>query len=82
MKLNYKNQLILTFVIAIVFNGLNMWLQHWIFTSIGRITAGMLWVMHPVMFGATPPTKKQEWIIRCAGIFLILYGVFGRLYLY
>ena len=82
MKLNYKNQLILTIVIVIICNGLNMWLHHWIFTSLGRVLGGLLWLIHPVMFGTTPPTKKQEWIIRGAGLVLILYGVFGRLYLY
>ena len=82
MKLNYKNQLTITILIGFVFSGLNMLLHHWIFTSIGRILAGLLWVVHPVMFGTVPPTRKQKWIIRGAGIFLILYGVFGRLYLY
>ena len=82
MKLSYKNQLILTCVLILGGNALNMWLHHWLFTSAARFLAGLLWVVHPVMFGPEPATKKQEWIIRCAGIYLMVLAVFGRMYLY
>lgn len=82
MKLNYKNQLILTVVIALASNALNMLLHHWIYSSIGRVLCGMIWLIHPVIFGTGAPTKTQLNIIRLAGVFLILYGIFGRIYLY
>lgn len=81
MKLNYKNQLTITIIIAFLFSGLNMIFHQWIFTSIGHVLAGLLWAIHPVMMGTVPPTKKQEWIIRGAGIFLIFFGIFSRLHL-
>lgn len=82
MKMNYKHQLSLTILILIIFNGLNMLLHHWIFTSIGRCLAGLLWVLHPVMIRDAVPNKRDKLIIRIAGAVLILYGIFGRLYLY
>lgn len=81
MKLNYKNQLTITIIIALVFSGLNMIFHQWIFTSIGHVLAGLLWAIHPVMIGTVPPTRKQKWIIRGAGIFLIIFGIFSRLHL-
>ena len=81
MKLNYNTQLTITIIIALIFSGLNMIFHQWIFTSIGHVLAGLLWVIHPVMIGTVPPTKKQKWIIRGAGILLILFGIFSRLHL-
>ena len=82
MKLNYKNQLILTVGIILVFNTLNTLLHHWIWSSIGRVLCGLIWLIHPVMIGSGTPTKGQLNMIRLVGVFLILYGVFGRIYLY
>lgn len=81
MKLNYKNQLTITIIIALIFSALKMIFHQWIFTSIGHVLAGLLWTIHPVMIGTAPPTKKQKWIIRGAGIFLIFSGIFSRLHL-
>ena len=82
MKLNYKNQLILTIVIVVVFNLMNTLFKHWIFTSIGYCLCGLLWVLHPVMLGNAEPTKKNLNWVRLAGAVLILIGLMTRSYLY
>ena len=82
MKMNYKNQLILTVVIILVANGLNTIFHHWLFSSIGRVICGLIWLLHPVMIGSRTPTKRDLNLIRLVGVFLILYGIFGRIYLY
>ncbi|MBQ3090268.1 MAG: hypothetical protein IJD21_06910 [Oscillospiraceae bacterium] len=82
MKLNYKHQLILTMVIMLLFNLLNTLFQQWIFTSIGYVLCGLIWVVHPVMIGGATPTEKQILAIRLAGGVLILIGIFTRSYLY
>lgn len=82
MKLNYKNQLILSCGIIVAANILNALLKHWIFTSIGWCLGGLLWVIHPVVMGDVIASKKELLAIRCAGGVLILAGLFTRSYLY
>lgn len=82
MKLNYKNQMNLTIVIIIVMNGLNMLLKHWIFSSLGKVMCGMLWLVHPVLLDSAEVTKRNLGIVRLAGVVLILWGFMSRLYLY
>ncbi|MBQ2895440.1 MAG: hypothetical protein IJE26_01865 [Oscillospiraceae bacterium] len=81
-KLNYSRQLILTMAIVLVFNLLNTFLKHWVFTNIGYALCGLLWIIHPVMAGGREPTKKQLNIIRIAGGVFILMAIFTRSYLY
>jgi len=80
MKISYNRQLILSLVIIVMFNVLNMLFKHWVFTSIGFSLCGLLWIIHPV-----PPKKieKNKYIrmgIRFAGLILILIGIFTRLH--
>lgn len=85
MKLNYKKQLLLTVVIILVFNIMNTVFKHWIFTSIGYVLCGLLWVFHPVMpviLDDTQSAKRVTNAIRFAGVLLILIGVITRSYLY
>ena len=82
MKLNYKRQLLLTIVIIIVFDLLNTFLKHWVFTSIGYCICGLIWIVHPVMIGNYPATKRGILLVRLAGIVMILFGVFTRSYFY
>lgn len=82
VKLNYKNQLLLTVVLILVFNVMNMGFKHWIFTSIGYCLCGLLWVFHPVLAGNAEPSKRNRDVTRLAGVVLILIGVMTRSYLY
>ena len=82
MKLNYRQQLILTVGIILVGNALNMLVHHWAFSSAAKILCGLIWVVHPVMPGSVAPSQRDLNIIRAAGVILILWGLFSRLYLY
>lgn len=82
MKLTYKRQLILSIVIGLLFNVLTTLFKHWIFSSIGKCLAGLLWVVHPVMIHDTSMSKRDRRIIQGAGVALILWGIFSRSYLY
>lgn len=85
MKLNYKKQLLLTIAFILVFNVMNTVFKHWIFTSIGYVLCGLLWVFHPVMPVMpedTQSAKRALNAIRFAGVLLILIGVITRSYLY
>ncbi|WP_458406828.1 hypothetical protein [Anaerotignum sp.] len=82
MKLNYKNQLILSCVVILIFNVLNTVFQNWIFTSIGFCICGLLWMIHPVMMKNAVPSKKGLLAIRGCGVLLILIGLLTRSYFY
>lgn len=78
MKLTYKNQLILTCVISILFSVLNTFFKHWIFSSVGWCLCGLIWIIHPVGTKNMEPTKRNLLIIRLAGVILVLVGLFVR----
>lgn len=82
MKLNYKNQAILTCLIVIIFNVLNTVFKNWIFTSIGFCICGLIWVFHPVTMKNVTPSKKILLATRLGGLLLILLGILTRAYLY
>ena len=82
MKLNYKNQLILSCGIIILFNLLNTLFKHWIFTSIAYFLCGLLWILHPVMPASAVVTKRNLNIVRLGGVFFIFVAIFTRSYLY
>lgn len=82
MKLNYKNQLILSCAIIIIFSVLNTVFKNWIFTSIGFCVCGLLWIIHPVMMKNTVPGKNELLIVRLSGVLLIVIGILTRAYLY
>jgi len=80
MKLNYNKQLIVSLIIIVVFNVLNMLFKHWVFTSIGFGVCGLLWIIHPVPPKIIENNKYIKIAIRLSGIVLILIGLFTRLH--
>lgn len=82
MKLSYRNQIILTCAILLLFNVLNTAFKNWIFTNIGFVLCGLLWMVHPVMTKNVAPTKKNRRIVRISGAVLVLLGIFTRAYFY
>ena len=82
MKLSYKQQIIISVVLVLVGNTLNMLVHHWAFSSAAKIICGLMWLLHPVMPGAATPTKRDLNIIRLGGVILIVWGFMSRLYLY
>ena len=79
MKWNYKTQIIVTIVLILAFYALTAWLKMWIFASIGRCLAGLLWIINPVLPDDVEKTKGIVRVVRGCGIFLVLYGLFGRM---
>ena len=79
MKWNYKIQLIATVALIVVFYLLTGFLKTWLFATIGRCLAGLLWVVNPVLPDDVEKTKGIVRVVRFCGVFLILYGLFGRL---
>ncbi len=78
MKLTYKNQLLLSCGLILLFNVLNTIFHHWIFSSIGWWLCGLMWIIHPVGTKNMEPTKKNLLIIRLAGVFLVIVGLVVR----
>ncbi len=82
MKFSYKNQLILTCIITLVFAVLNTVFRNWIFSSIGFGVCGLLWIIHPVLPQKAESVRHGTLIIRLCGVLLIAIGIFTRSYLY
>ena len=83
MKLTYRHQLALCFLLVLLGNVLSTILQHWIYRNIAFFFCGLIWIFHPVMIGSSQPTEKQLWLIRIfGGGMLILIVFFTRSYTY
>lgn len=82
MKMNYKNQLIVSVVIIILTNVLSTIFKHWIYRSAGFVICGLLYLLHPVFPNGVEKTKKTLLWVRIAGVVLVLIGVFTRAYTY
>ena len=82
MKLNYKNQMIISVIIILLVNVLSTIFKHWIFRSVGFVICGLLWIIHPVLLDGAEVSKRTLLWVRVAGIVLILIGVFTRAYIY
>ena len=78
MKLDFKNQVILSVALVILGNLLGTVYQGWIYTSAAFVISGVLWIANPVMGVNIPETKENIKWVRVAGIILILIGVFTR----
>lgn len=77
---SYKNQLISSIIIITLFNILNVVYWQWIYTSIGFIICGLLWIINPVSPRKIAKNKNIKKIIRFAGIVLVLIGIITRMY--
>jgi len=82
MKLSYKNQLILTCFIVLIFSVLNTVFRNWIFTSIGFVICGLLWIIHPVLPRNAASVRYGSLMLRLCGVLLIAIGILTRSYLY
>ena len=78
MKLKYWNQIVLTVGLVTLGNVLGTFLETWIYRSIAYVICGLIWIIHPVLLGDVPPTKREVKWVRIAGVILILIGVFTR----
>ncbi|MBE6638986.1 MAG: hypothetical protein E7616_05985 [Ruminococcaceae bacterium] len=82
MKLNYKNQMIISIVVILLANVLSTIFKHWVYRSAGFVICGLLWIIHPVLPKGAEVSKRTLWWVRFAGLILILIGVFTRVYIY
>lgn len=82
MKLQYKQQLILSVAVIILFNILTTVLKSWVYRSVGWCICGIIWILHPVLINGVEPTEQQKNIVRIGGVIMILIGVFTRGYYY
>lgn len=82
MRMNYKNQLIVSVIVIILANVLSTIFKHWIYRSAGFILCGLLFLLHPVLPNGVEKTKKTLLWVRIAGVVLVLIGVFTRAYTY
>ena len=81
MKLHCSRQLTLTCFLILLGNILSSLLKHWIYRNIAFFLGGLIWLIHPVMAGSRPPTKKELNLIRfIGGGGLILIAFFTRSY--
>lgn len=82
MRLNYKNQMIVSVIFILLANVLSTVLKHWIFRSVGFVICGLLWIIHPVLMDGAKVSKRTLLWVRIAGVVLILIGIFTRAYIY
>ncbi len=82
MKLTFRNQMIITCVIVAIFNLLNVLIKNWIFTTIGFVSFGLFWAIHPVLPQNAIQNNKAKWAIRIAGMVVIVIGLLTRSYMY
>jgi len=79
-ELSFKNQFIISLIIITIFDVMNIVRWNWIYTSVGFIICGLLWIIHPVPPKKASSLKHIKLAIRAAGILLILIGLLTRLH--
>ena len=80
MKLTYKAQMILSFILVILGNILTDVFVFWIYRSISFIICGLLFIVHPVVPKHLKGIDKSVFWTRIAGVILILIGIFTRVH--
>ena len=80
MKLTYKAQMILSFILVILGNILTDVFVFWIYRSISFIICGLLFIVHPVVPKHLEGNDKSVFWTRIAGVILILIGIFTRVH--
>lgn len=78
MNAKFRNQLLVSIAIILVFNIMNTFLKHWIFTSMGYYACGILWLIRPIPFNTAQEEKIQKDACRIAGILLLIIGAILR----
>ena len=81
MKLTYKAQMTISFVIIILANILTEIFVSWIYRSIGFGICGLLFIVHPVVPKHLEGNNKAVFWTRIAGVILILIGIFTRVHI-
>lgn len=76
MKLNHTTQMILAVAIVVVCYVLAMVYGNMLFRSLGLCLSGLLYAVHPVVQKGEESNKELKRLVRIAGIFLILIGLF------
>ena len=80
MKLTYKAQMILCFILVILGNILTDVFDFWIYRSIAFVICGLLFIVHPVVPKHLEGIDKAVFWTRIAGVILILIGIFTRVH--
>ena len=75
MKLNYRNQLILSILLIIIGNTIGTLYANGFVVASGFIIAGLIWIVHPVVSADMTPTPMALWGIRLLGLIIALAGV-------
>ncbi len=78
MQSEFVKQLNLSVIIVVICCVLNTLCKHWILSSIGFCTCGMLWFIHPVKMNDIRPEESQFKECRIAGVILFVLGVMLR----
>lgn len=78
--MTYQHQLILTILLVLIGNIITTLCHSWIYRSIAFCIAGLIWMIHPVMFGREEPTPLNLRLVRISGVILILIGIFTRVH--
>ena len=81
MKLTYKAQMILSFILVILGNILTDVFDLWIYRSIAFIICGLLFIVHPVVPKHLEGIDKAVFWTRIAGVILLLIGSFTRVHI-
>lgn len=81
MKLTYKAQMILSFILVILGNILTDVFDFWIYRSIAFIICGLLFIVHPVVPKHLEGIDKAVFWTRIAGVILLLLGSFTRVHI-
>ena len=72
MRSEFIKQLNLSIIIVLICSVLNTLFKHWILSSIGFCTCGMLWFIHPVKMNDIRSEESQYKECRIAGIILFI----------
>lgn len=75
MKLNYRNQIILSILLIISANTVGTLCANGLIVAAGFMLAGLLWIIHPVVSADMTPTPTALWGIRLLGLIIMLAGV-------
>ena len=75
MKLNYRNQLILSILLIISGNTICTLYADGFVVASGFIIAGLIWIVHPVVSADMTPTPMALWGIRLLGLVIAMAGV-------
>ena len=78
MRSEFVIQLNVSVIIVLVCSVLNTLCKHWILSSIGFCTCGILWFIHPVKMNDIRPEEFQLKECRIAGTILFLLGMMLR----